>query len=172
MHKCCSCGSANNPKTRCRGYSRNCSTVRFHALSKRTLRPHPIRRVRAFGPGIEPLGPVVDAPANFTVETFSAGRGTVDVTVQSPDGSAAPADVRFNNDAQLTFSASYVPKMEGPHKVFVKFSGRDIAKSPYTVQVAAAAGDASKVVASGPGLLADGVCAGRPTFFEINSKSE
>lgn len=34
-----------------------------------------ICRVRAYGPGIEPVGPVVGAPANFTVETFSAGKG-------------------------------------------------------------------------------------------------
>lgn len=32
-------------------------------------------RVRAYGPGIEPKGPVVNAPANFTVETFAAGKG-------------------------------------------------------------------------------------------------
>lgn len=32
-------------------------------------------RVRCYGPGIEPTGPIVDAPANFTVETFSAGKG-------------------------------------------------------------------------------------------------
>lgn len=34
-------------------------------------------RVRAYGPGIEPVGPVVGAPANFTVETFSAGKGNI-----------------------------------------------------------------------------------------------
>lgn len=32
-------------------------------------------RVRCYGPGIEPTGPIVGAPANFTVETFSAGKG-------------------------------------------------------------------------------------------------
>lgn len=36
-----------------------------------------IHRVRCYGPGIEPVGPVVGAPANFTVETFSAGKGTL-----------------------------------------------------------------------------------------------
>lgn len=34
-----------------------------------------IHRVRAYGPGIEPKGRVVNAPANFTVETFAAGKG-------------------------------------------------------------------------------------------------
>lgn len=32
-------------------------------------------RVRVYGPGIESVGPVIGAPANFTVETFSAGKG-------------------------------------------------------------------------------------------------
>lgn len=32
-------------------------------------------RVRCYGPGVEPSGPIVGAPANFTVETFSAGKG-------------------------------------------------------------------------------------------------
>lgn len=32
-------------------------------------------RVRCYGPGIEPSGPIVNAPANFTVETFAAGKG-------------------------------------------------------------------------------------------------
>ena len=47
-------------------------------------------RVRAYGPGIEPTGPVVGAPANFTVETFSAGKGKVDVTVENPNGQPEP----------------------------------------------------------------------------------
>ncbi len=50
-------------------------------------------RVRAYGPGVEPSGPVVGAPANFTVETFSAGKGEVTSTVESPNGESIP--VRF-----------------------------------------------------------------------------
>ena len=47
-------------------------------------------RVRAYGPGIEPTGPVVGAPANFTIETFSAGKGDVAVTVDNPKGEKEP----------------------------------------------------------------------------------
>uniref|UniRef100_A0A1I8PFB0 Calponin-homology (CH) domain-containing protein n=1 Tax=Stomoxys calcitrans TaxID=35570 RepID=A0A1I8PFB0_STOCA len=124
-------------------------------------------RVRAYGPGIEPIGPVVGAPANFTVETFSAGKGSVDVEVISPDGLVEPADVRFNNDKNLTYSISYVPKMEGEHKVMVKFSGRDIPKSPFPVKVEGHAGDASKVKVTGPGVQPSGVVISKPTFFDI-----
>lgn len=127
-------------------------------------------RVRAYGPGIEPTGPVVGAPANFTVETFSAGKGTVDVAVMNPNGNSEKVDCRFNNDKNLTYSVSYVPKVEGPHKVFVKFCGRDIPKSPYEVQVESQAGDPAMVTASGPGILPDGVSVNKPTYFDISTK--
>ncbi|TGZ34411.1 Filamin-B [Temnothorax longispinosus] len=127
-------------------------------------------RVRAYGPGIEPTGPIVGAPANFTVETFSAGKGNVDVIVDDPKGNKLPVDIRFNKDRNLTYSVSYTPKTEGPHKVKVLFAGREIPKSPYTVNVEGHAGDPSKVTASGPGLQPEGVVVNRPTFFDIFTK--
>ncbi|XP_024880035.1 filamin-A isoform X4 [Temnothorax curvispinosus] len=127
-------------------------------------------RVRAYGPGIEPTGPIVGAPANFTVETFSAGKGNVDVIVDDPKGNKLPVDIRFNKDRNLTYSVSYTPKTEGPHKVKVLFAGREIPKSPYTVNVEGHAGDSSKVTASGPGLQPEGVVVNRPTFFDIFTK--
>lgn len=116
------------------------------------------------------MGNAVAVPANFTVETFSAGKGIVDVTVVGPNGEKERADCRFNNDKNLTYSVTYLPKVEGPHKVYVKYSGRDIPKSPYDVRVEGSAGDASKVTASGPGLLPDGVCVNKSTYFEIHTK--
>nr|XP_036224246.1 filamin-A isoform X3 [Bactrocera oleae] len=130
----------------------------------------PPPRVRAYGPGIEPIGPVVGAPANFTVETFSAGKGSVDVEIVSPNGQIEKAVVRFNNDKNLTYSISYIPKAEGEHKVFVKFSGRDIPKSPFPVKVEGHAGDASKVKVTGPGIQPAGVTITKPTFFDIDAK--
>ncbi|CAG7722272.1 unnamed protein product [Allacma fusca] len=127
-------------------------------------------RVRAYGPGIEPTGPVMGAPANFTVETFSAGKGEVAVTVENSKGNKEPVDLRFNNDRNLTYSVSYTPKMEGIHTVSVLYSGKPIPKSPYKVMVEGHAGDASKVTASGPGVEPDGVVVGRPTYFDIFTK--
>lgn len=60
-----------------------------------------IHRVRAYGPGIEPTGPVVGAPANFTVETFSAGKGNVDVVVEDPKGAKIPVMITFNRIVKL-----------------------------------------------------------------------
>lgn len=79
-------------------------------------------------------------------------------------------DIRFNNDRNLTYSASYTPKLEGQHKVTVLYAGREIPKSPYSVLVEGHAGDASKVTASGPGLEPEGVVVGRPTCFDILTK--
>ncbi|XP_015175447.1 PREDICTED: filamin-A isoform X3 [Polistes dominula] len=130
----------------------------------------PPPRVRAYGPGIESVGPVVGVPANFTVETFSAGKGNVEVFVEDPKGNTVPADVRFNKDRNLTYAVSYTPRIEGPYKVKILFAGREIPKSPYTVNVEGHAGDASKVTASGPGLQRDGVVLNRPTYFDIFTK--
>lgn len=43
-------------------------------------------RVRCYGPGVEPSGPVVGAPTHFTIETFSAGKGKVEALLHKPDG--------------------------------------------------------------------------------------
>lgn len=113
------------------------------------------------------MGPIVGAPANFTVETFSAGKGehfcasklidhfsntislydigAVEVTVLNPNGLPEQVDCRFNNDKALTYSVSYIPKMEGQHKVVVNFNGRDVPKSPFDVKVEGVAGNAEKV---------------------------
>lgn len=47
------------------------------------------------------------------------------------------------------------------------FAGQDIDKSPYTVNVAKALGDPSKVQARGPGLEPTGNVANKPTYFDI-----
>lgn len=47
------------------------------------------------------------------------------------------------------------------------FAGQDIDKSPYTVNVAKAMGDPSKVHARGPGLDPVGNVANKPTYFDI-----
>ncbi|XP_050519631.1 filamin-A isoform X3 [Diabrotica virgifera virgifera] len=136
------------------------------------LRPRTnVNKVRVYGPGIEPTGVVVGAPAIFTVETFSAGRADVEVIVENPRGQREPADVKFNNDKNLTYTVSYQPQMEGTHTIYALFSGRNSPKSPYHVKVEGFAGDASKVTASGPGLQHDGVHLNRPTYFDIFTKN-
>lgn len=66
-----------------------------------------LRRVRAYGPGIEPTGPIVGAPANFTVETFSAGKGNVDVIVDDPKGNKLPVRIFANKYFTSIFTYKY-----------------------------------------------------------------
>ncbi|XP_076645907.1 filamin A protein cher isoform X2 [Halictus rubicundus] len=124
-------------------------------------------RVKVYGPGIEPNGPVADARNNFIVETYSPGK--VDVVVEDPKGNRIP--VETIPDGKLKNSVSYVPKAQGPHKVKIYVDGKECANSPHTVNVGTQSGDATKVTASGPGLLPDGVATGKPTYFEIFTKN-
>ncbi|XP_054475301.1 filamin-A-like isoform X2 [Anoplopoma fimbria] len=124
-------------------------------------------KAKAYGPGIEPHGNKVLHPAVFTVETLEAGSGEVLVYVEDPEGHKEEAKVKPNKDKNKTYTVTYVPKVEGVHKVKVLFAGQDIDKSPYTVNVAKDMGDPSKVHARGPGLDLAGNVANKPTYFDI-----
>ncbi|KAG7281045.1 hypothetical protein CRUP_016677 [Coryphaenoides rupestris] len=113
-------------------------------------------KAKAYGPGIEPHGNTVLQPAVFTVDTQEAGSGEVLVYVEDPEGYKEEAKVKPNKNKSGTYTVTYVPKVEGVHKVKVLFAGQDIDKSPYTVNVTKAMGDPSKVHARGPGLEAHG----------------
>lgn len=53
----------------------------------------------------------------------------------------------------------------------VQFSGRDVPKSPFNVNVEGVAGDSSKVSATGPGLRPEGVSVKKPTYFDIHTEN-
>ncbi|XP_067446272.1 filamin-C-like isoform X1 [Thunnus thynnus] len=124
-------------------------------------------KAKAYGPGIEPHGNKVLQPAVFTVDTQEAGSGEVLVYVEDPEGHKEEAKVKPNKDPKRTYTVTYVPKVEGVHKVKVLFAGQDIDKSPYTVNVAKDMGDPSKVHARGPGLDPTGNVANKDTYFDI-----
>ena len=55
------------------------------------LRPKQnVGKVRAYGPGLEPKGNRVAQPAKFTVETFSAGKGSLEIKCLDPKGKELP----------------------------------------------------------------------------------
>ena len=64
----------------------------------------------------------------------------------------------------------YKPTMEGQYRVIIKFAGTEIPKSPYTVGIEGAVGDASKCSAAGPGLEKSGNMVGKKTYFEVFTK--
>jgi len=127
-------------------------------------------RVKAFGPGLEPTGNVVGAPARFMIETIGAGKGEIQVTVLNPKGQPEKCEVVFNNDRTLSYSCVYHPTVEGQYKVTIKFASKDIPKCPYLVQVTGKVGDPSKVIAQGPGIESKGVQVKRKTYFEVTTR--
>ncbi|XP_030633099.1 filamin B a isoform X3 [Chanos chanos] len=125
------------------------------------------KKVRAYGPGIEPVGNRVMRPAIFTVDTFSAGQGQVTVYVEDPEGNRQEVKIPVLNEGKKTYSVTYTPQVMGPHKVTVLFAGQEIPKSPFEVDVDKAQGDPTKVTAKGPGLEPLGNIANKPTYFDI-----
>ncbi|KAL3313873.1 hypothetical protein Ciccas_007524 [Cichlidogyrus casuarinus] len=125
-------------------------------------------RVKAYGPGLEFHGNAVNAPARFIVETYSAGRGDLEILVLNPQGSPVPCEVVANQDKNLTYSCKYVPKMAGEHRVIIKFAGKELPNSPWKVQVADMAGDAKLVTCNGPGIDPDAKnSVGKRTWFSV-----
>lgn len=64
--------------------------------------------------------------------------------IEDPNGDIEQAYVEFNNDMNLTYTISYMPKIEGQHKVTVKYSSIEIPNSPYYVEVEHPIEDCSK----------------------------
>ncbi|KAI2800805.1 hypothetical protein BLOT_012377 [Blomia tropicalis] len=130
---------------------------------------HNPKRVRCYGPGIQKTGVNVGAKTNFTVETYSAGDGEVQVFLKDPTGKQTPIDAKFNDDDAKTYTCTYAPKMEGPHKVIVKYSGVEVPKSPFDIEVKGNPGDPAKVKCEGPGLKPKGAQVGKQSHFDIDT---
>lgn len=126
-------------------------------------------RVRCYGPGLQP-GNVTGAQTSFTVETFSAGAGKLEVVAQNPKGQTEKVECLFNDDRAQTYTCTYKPKMEGDYKIIVKFADKEVPKSPFVVPIKGKAGDPTKVTASGPGLEPNGNMVGRLTHFDIDAR--
>lgn len=127
-------------------------------------------RVRCYGPGLQPQGVCVDAETHFTVETFSAGKGKVEVVIENPNSAQVPVEIKYNDDKNMTYTCTYTATMEGDHKITVKFDQTEVPKSPFNVTVKGAPlGDGyKKCFAKGPGIEPKGkVRVGQQTHIDI-----
>ena len=75
------------------------------------------------------------ALTTFTVETFSAGDGKLEIKILDPQNKEVPVNCVFNEDRSKTYTCSYTPKVQGQHKVTVVYNGKEVPKSPFNVQV-------------------------------------
>ncbi|CAH8547224.1 unnamed protein product [Heterobilharzia americana] len=125
-------------------------------------------KVRAYGPGLEMNENRIGVPAKFYVETVGAGKGQLDVLVFNSRGVRETCEIVFDNETSQTYSCVYEPRVEGEHRIVIKFGGQEIPNSPFRVNIKGVFVDPSKVTVNGPGLQKSELnCVGRRTFFNV-----
>ena len=106
----------------------------------------------------------IDTPASFAVKTDKAGLGDLELKVTAPNGDSIPIDSK--EEGRGNFTCTWVPKVEGLHKIDILYSGAPISGSPFTAECLAPA-DASKctVLGAPTGLLR----AGQSYSFDVDT---
>ncbi|XP_059813594.1 filamin-A-like [Hypanus sabinus] len=122
-------------------------------------------KVRAYGPGLESTGNVINKPAEFTIDAKTAGKSQLKVYGQDAEG--MPIDVRVRDNKDGTYSCSYTPKQPIKHTVLVSWGGVSIPNSPFRVNVGAGS-HPQKVKVYGPGVAKTGLKAFEPTYFTVD----
>ncbi|CAF4552560.1 unnamed protein product, partial [Rotaria sp. Silwood2] len=86
-------------------------------------------RVRAYGPGLE--NATTNEPTTFTIETKSAGQGSLGLAIEGP--SEAKMVCKDNQDG--TCIMEYLPAKAGQYDIAIKFAEHHIPGSPFRVNV-------------------------------------
>uniref|UniRef100_A0A8D2L0S3 Filamin B n=2 Tax=Varanus komodoensis TaxID=61221 RepID=A0A8D2L0S3_VARKO len=133
----------------------------------KVLPTYDANKVTASGPGLSTHGIPASMPAKFVVDAKDAGQGLLSVHVTDQEGKPKRTDIHDNNDG--TYAVTYLPDKTGRYSVGIKYGGDDIPLSPYRVRVSPA-GDASKCLATGPGIAAT-VKTGEEVGFVVDAKS-
>uniref|UniRef100_A0A8C4V1W2 Filamin B n=1 Tax=Falco tinnunculus TaxID=100819 RepID=A0A8C4V1W2_FALTI len=124
-------------------------------------------KVTASGPGLSSYGIPASLPVEFAVDAKDAGQGILAVQITDQEGKPKRVDIHDNKDG--TYTVTYVPDKTGRYTIGVKYGGDDIPSSPYRIR-ASPTGDASKCLATGPGI-APTVRTGEEVGFVVDAKS-
>ncbi|XP_058718385.1 filamin-C-like isoform X1 [Poecile atricapillus] len=122
-------------------------------------------KVKAFGPGLEPTGCIVDRPAEFTIDARGAGKGPLKLYAQDAEG--FPIDIKVKDNGDGTFHCVYVPTKAMKHTVIVAWGGVNTPNSPFRVNVGEGS-HPSRVKVHGPGVEKTGLKANEPTYFTVD----
>ena len=98
--------------------------------------------VSVYGEGL--VGGQINEALTFTIDTREAGHGSIDMAIEGP--SKCEADYQDHGDGSC--DVTYFPIEVGAYKIIIQFDHKDVPGSPFTANAV----DASKAVASGPGL--------------------
>uniref|UniRef100_A0A8C2DBN7 Filamin B n=1 Tax=Cyprinus carpio TaxID=7962 RepID=A0A8C2DBN7_CYPCA len=122
-------------------------------------------QVRAYGPGLEKSGCIINKPAEFTVEARDAGNGPLRIIAQDADG--VPIDVKVKSKGDNVYSCSYTPTVAVKHTLAVTWGGVSVPNSPFRVNVGKGS-HPHKVKVFGPGVERSGLKAHEPTHFTVD----
>uniref|UniRef100_A0A8B9R529 Filamin B n=1 Tax=Astyanax mexicanus TaxID=7994 RepID=A0A8B9R529_ASTMX len=122
-------------------------------------------QVKAYGPGLEKSGCIINKPAEFTVEAKNAGKGPLKIIAQNADGE--PIEVKMRNKGDNVYSCTYTPTSALKHTVAVTWGGVSVPNSPFRVNVGKGS-HPHKVKVFGPGVERTGLKAHEPTHFTVD----
>ncbi|XP_078533930.1 filamin-C isoform X3 [Lissotriton helveticus] len=122
-------------------------------------------KVKAFGPGLEPTGCIVDRPAEFTIDARGAGKAELKIYAQDAEG--CPLDIKIKDNGDNTFVCVYVPTKAIKHTIIITWGGVNIPNSPFRVNIGEGS-HPSKVKVYGPGVEKTGLKASEPTYFTVD----
>uniref|UniRef100_A0A7N9CG72 Filamin B n=1 Tax=Macaca fascicularis TaxID=9541 RepID=A0A7N9CG72_MACFA len=124
-------------------------------------------KVTASGPGLSSYGVPASLPVDFAIDARDAGEGLLAVQITDQEGKPKRAIVHDNKDG--TYAVTYIPDKTGRYMIGVTYGGDDIPLSPYRIR-ATQTGDASKCLATGPGI-ASTVKTGEEVGFVVDAKT-
>ncbi|XP_063113409.1 filamin-B isoform X5 [Cavia porcellus] len=124
-------------------------------------------KVTASGPGLSSYGVPASLPVEFAIDARDAGEGLLAVQITDQEGKPKRATVHDNKDG--TYAVTYIPDKTGRYMIGVTYGGDDIPFSPYRIR-ATQTGDASKCLATGPGI-APTVKTGEEVGFVVDAKT-
>lgn len=122
-------------------------------------------KVKAYGPGLEPTGCIVEHPAEFTIDARAAG--TAELKIYAQDAEGTPIDIKIKDNGDNTYVCVYVPIKPIKHTIIISWGGVNIPNSPYRVSVGEGS-HPSKVKVYGPGVEKTGLKANEPTYFTVD----
>ncbi|XP_066554329.1 filamin B a isoform X1 [Amia ocellicauda] len=127
-----------------------------------TSRPE---QVKAYGPGLEKSGCIINKPAEFTVDAMDAGNAPLKIFAQNVEGE--PINVKVKNNGDGTYACSYTPTSPVKHTVAVAWGGVNVPNSPFRVNIGKGS-HPHKVKVFGPGVERTGLKANEPTHFTVD----
>ncbi|XP_046706221.1 filamin-C isoform X1 [Silurus meridionalis] len=123
------------------------------------------QKVKAFGPGLQPTGVIVNKPAEFTIDTRQAGKGELKIYAQDAEGCVI--DIKITDKGDGTFVCVYVPTKPIKHTIIISWGGVNVPNSPFRVLVGEGCYP-DKVKVYGPGVEKTGLKSSEPTYFTVD----